>query len=281
MPTPDASVFAKRPWRLIEESDFAGALAVPTMLNWQQSQFYYWLGRDWARNWGVAVDLGCFAGGSTARLAAGLAASGSDAPVHAYDRFGASDQAKSNVLYPAGIDPFDGEDIRPLAERLLAPWSDRVHLHGGEITEQRWDGSTIEILVMDASKRPKTMDRMAQTFWPSIISDRTIVVQPDVLHHKQPWVATQMALWADHFEPVAWIGRSSVAYLCTRTPTPDKLRNRRVAGMDPARQERLLEKSVADMARFGADAAEAAERTLKTYLANPGVDMAWKMKEPE
>ncbi|MCB2131987.1 MAG: hypothetical protein KDD96_06205, partial [Rhodobacteraceae bacterium] len=85
--TRDISEFSGTPWRDIADQIPQRARAVPTMLKAEEQALYFWIARDWAKGAGAIVDLGCFAGGSTARLAAGAEAAGYAAEIHAYDRF--------------------------------------------------------------------------------------------------------------------------------------------------------------------------------------------------
>ena len=56
---------------------------VRTMLSDEESRLLYWLARHYAEGNGEICDLGCFAGGSTARLAAGVADADRTTLVHA------------------------------------------------------------------------------------------------------------------------------------------------------------------------------------------------------
>lgn len=75
------SEFAARPWAKVTDSDLAPGLAVPSMLQLEESQLYHWLGRHVPGD-GATVDLGAYAGGSAARLS-GLALSGQGYHLHA------------------------------------------------------------------------------------------------------------------------------------------------------------------------------------------------------
>lgn len=238
---PDPAVFAEAPWGAIRWRAFGAARDVPTMLSRQERKLYLWLGQHWATGTGAIVDLGCFVGGSTAYLAQGAARARHAAPIHAFDRFRASEEVKELLLYPSGIDRFDGDDIEPLARSLLAPWDPQIVLHPGEIEEQSWDGSPIEILAIDAAKTAASADRMAEMFFPHLIPGRSIVVQQDFLHWKVPWIPAQMERMSEAFRPVAFCPRDTMAYLCVAPVTPAVLKAGRVSGLrDRALQEGLL-----------------------------------------
>lgn len=68
------------------------------MLCREEQRLYHWIIAYCATGAGAVVELGCFSGGSTARLAGGT-----------------------------------GGDILPLASKLLQPWFDHIELHPGPL----------------------------------------------------------------------------------------------------------------------------------------------------
>lgn len=223
MPVSPPPPFASRPW-LAEDLELPPeALRVPTMLSDEESKLLYWLARDLATGQGAICDLGCFAGGSTARLAAGAAAAGHGASLHAYDHFLIQEEQKPRFLTPAGIAPFKGKDMLPAVRELLAPWTDRLHLHKGDIRNSAAPEGAIEILFIDAAKTPETADVIAQRFMPSLIPGHSLVIQQDYLHWRQPWLPAQMELLAECFELVAWCRKGTAVFRCTAPVTQEIL----------------------------------------------------------
>lgn len=273
-----ARIFAAAPWRSLTPEALGAAGAVPTMLAREEQLFYYWLMRDWARGDGATVDLGCFAGGSTARLAEGQRAGGRTGPVHAYDRFCADERVKGKFLYPAGIAPIEGEDILPLVRQLLSPWGAEIVLHPGRIEEQSWDDGPIEILVMDASKIVANMDRMAEIFFPALIPGRSVVVQQDYLHWANPWIAVQMARMRRWLKPVAHARGDTVAFLCIAPIGEAALAAGRVGVLSDAEMRKALFAARRHMRMLGV--AERVKPLIRTHEANPGVRSAHAMKKP-
>lgn len=246
------------------------------MLHPDEQKLYFWLTAIWAQDSGAIVDLGCFVGGSTARLAAGATAAGLQAPIHAYDRFTADENVKAKALYSAGVAPFDGHDILPLAEELLSPWTGRIALHPGEVEDQRWTGDPIEVLVVDAAKTASTADAIAGTFFPALIPGRSVVVQQDCLHWRLPWLPVQMTLLSTCFMPVARCGPTSMLFLCTRTPDQQTLDAARVAHLTDAALTTQLTAAGADWEAFDANT-QIAHMTA-ALAANPGERISWRMK---
>lgn len=233
----DLATFENAPWKRINPALLAQAAAVPTMLAPEEQQFYAWVTSEWMQGDGAVVDLGCFAGGSTARLAAGHQHAGHPGLIHAYDRFHANEQTKEHILYAQGIAPFEGNNILDLTIDLLTPWTERIALYAGDIEDQVWEDGPIEVLMMDASKTIPTMDQMARMFFPSLIPGQSLVVQQDYLFWRLPWIPIQMELLADYFTPVACVPKHTMVFLNTRAIDPDALDATTVHRLTP--EERL------------------------------------------
>ena len=242
MYVPPPPPFDARPWADIALPD--DAAAVPTMLSDEEGQFLFWLARDYAKGVGGIADLGCFAGGSTARLAAGVAAAGRTSPVLAYDHFTIQEHQKERYLYPAGIAPFSGRNMMPAVKQLLAPWREIVAFKPGDLLQKGWPAGNIEILFIDAAKTPETADGIATEFFPYLIPGHSVIVQQDYLHWRQPWVPAQMELFGDAVTPVAWCRHGTVAFLVTDDMDTQRIASGRVAGLDDQELKRLLQRAL-------------------------------------
>ena len=268
-----------RPWLNVPYYFVGCARRVPTMLSKHEQLLYYWLGAHWARGAGDFVDLGSYVGGSTACLAEGHITATLPGRIHAFDMFTSSEKLKQRMLYSGGIDPFEGEDILPLSQKLLSPWSDRVVFHKGEITDQTWDGTPIEVLTMDASKIALKTDAMARIFFPSLIPGGSVLVQQDYLHFSQPWIAAQMELLADYVQPVGHCPDDSMVYLCTRQIDQDALDHAEVGLLTDAELLDLVEAAKARHAGKGLEARF--DQMSRAIAANPDVRIAWKFAKPQ
>lgn len=244
MPVTPPQPFASRPWLDDDLEIPAEALRVPTMLSDEEARLLYWLARDVATGQGAICDLGCFAGGSTARLAAGAAAAGHDVPLHAYDHFVIQEKQKPRFLAPAGIAPFEGKDLLPAAQELLAPWADRLHLHKGDIRRSSVPDGAIEILFIDAAKTTETADVIARRFMPGLIPGHSLVIQQDYLHWRQPWVPAQMELMAECFELVAWCRQGTAVFRCTAPVTPDVVDRAATRDLSDRDLDRLVRQAI-------------------------------------
>ena len=279
-PYPIPDDFAAEPWRGVDNAALRPADAVPTMLHRQEQKLYYWLTRNAVGGPGAVVDLGAFVGGSTARLAQGLADAGSDAPLHAYDRFTVDPQTKQAYLYRNGIAPFEGSDMLPLARQLLAPWGDRIRLHVGEIQDSGWDPADgpIAILVLDACKRTEWTDDTARSFYPHLVAGRSVINHQDFLQWNQFWLPPHMMLMADFFAPLAFVRGTSMMYRCERVPSAADLAARSVAAMDDAQMIEAIRDTKRRFRGWGIGGH--LDRMIAAIRLNPGERRHWVMQAP-
>lgn len=277
---PLTELMRDRPWRGVGARLLAPAAHVPTMLHPHEQQLYYWLTRHQVGGAGAVVDLGAFAGGSTARLAQGLADAGSPALLHAYDRFTADERVKKHYLYPAGVAPFEGNDIAPLAQKLLSPWADRIRLHRGEIQTIGWnpDDGPIAVLILDACKRPDWTDSMAASFYPHLVAGQSVINHQDFLQWNQFWLPPHMLLMADFFAPLAFVRGTSLLFRCTRTPSAAEIAERRVAALDDAQLTEALRDAKRRFRGWGMGAM--LTRMIEAIRLNPGERRHWQMQAP-
>jgi hypothetical protein len=270
---PICQSFGTAPWRNIGHEDTRLAAEVPTMLRREECLLYYWLAKN-SQGLGATVDLGTFAGGSTAYLASGLAASGQAHHLFGYDRFTASQEARALHLSPSGIALTDQEDILPLAERFLAPWRSNITLQRGEIADLEWRGGPVELLVVDAAKSTHLADHIAQQFYPHLIAGQSVLVHQDFLHKQQPWLAVQMVRLADYFMPLGLVARDCVVFVCTKPVTPEALAHAATLEMD---DDKLLSQIRAAAKLYDFIPKERFKEMIEKLRANPGARVAWQL----
>ncbi|WP_289044132.1 hypothetical protein [uncultured Aliiroseovarius sp.] len=275
----DTSEFNSAPWRKIGWDRLRQVRSVPTMLAGAEQKLYYWLTSEWTRDIGAVVDLGCFVGGSTARLAAGHQSAGKRSWIHAYDRFKADERTKKNELYRKGIATFKGENTYWLTRDLLEPWDERISLHRGDIMDKRWDGGPIELLILDAAKSADTTDGIAERFFSHLVPGQSLVVQQDYFHWRLPWIPVQMHLLSDWFQPVAFCPDDTVVFLNTRQIDDTALTAGRVGGLDDDALLRHLTE-VQPLARSWRQRRRI-YRMKRTVEANPGVRTGHLMNDPD
>lgn len=271
-------IFTDRPWLTTEPAGWSMAKRVPTMLAEPEQHFYAWATEHWMTGIGEVVDLGSFIGGSTARLALGHALAGHSGKVHAYDRFTADEAVKQRTLYRQGIERFEGNDIFELSKELLSPWVDRITFHRGEIETLGWSGAPIEVLCIDAFKKADLADIMVKQFFPSLIPGHSLIIQQDFLHHKNPWLAAQMIGLRAAVTPVAFVENDTMVFSVNQTLHPDLLSVAEISDITDAQIFDAIEICRDWFASFDLD------RRLDTMSAalraNPGVRVAWQMRNP-
>lgn len=274
--TPDP--FAERPWQQTDAATLAPVAHVPTMLGSEEERLYYWLAREAPGGEGAIADLGSFVGGSAARLALGMIDGGRRGRVHLFDRFTADERVKARLLYPAGVPRFEGEDAFHVARRLLAPFSDRLRFHRGEVVTKSWPegAGDIALMTLDICKLPRVSDIVAQRFLPHL-RQGGIVVQQDFTAWDQPWTCAQTLLLTDWLEPLVRV-EDSLVLRCVTVPTARALQ---AATIEDLSDETLVVALREAASAFAAqDVAAHVEAMIEAVRANPGVRAPWLMRHP-
>lgn len=128
---------------------------------------------------------------------------------------------------------------------------------------------------MDASKSPATMDHMAQEFFPHLIPGRSIVIQQDYLHWRQPWVTVQMQLLKRHFRPLVHIPEENVVWVCKKEISTKDIERNLVNPLSNADMIPIVEQA---MERFGKRFGHHHfERMISGLRRNPDIRIAWNM----
>lgn len=256
----DGVDWATRPWEAVTEAALADARDVPTMLSPDEARLYFWLAAR-AEGSGAVVDLGTHRGGSAARLLAGLEAGASRAQVWTYDRF-ATPEGEADML---------GQ-----VQAALGRWGERLVLVKGDIARQSWTGRPVEILSVDAAKSAATADRIAEEFFPALEPGRSVLIQQDFLHAKQPWLTAQMAALAECFTLVAPAGRMCAVFVPRVRVTAREVQTARTGELDDAAL--IAGVRAAERAFGGLLPARSFAAQREMVRANPKVRDAWRMK---
>lgn len=190
--------------------------ATHTMLYYEEQQMLFALARDHFKNEGSIVDAGCFLGGSTVALAAGLLenprfkANPREQVIHSYDLFEVEPWAIGHHL-PADT-ALDRNLLHDWAINVT-PFADVLAVHPGDIREQPAPDN-IEILFIDVAKNVDVNEHMAQAYFPHLIPGHSIVIQQDYLYEEwNGWIHILMEWYSDYFEMVGSTERNSVAFL--------------------------------------------------------------------
>ena len=238
------AVLQAQPWRSVEVPD--AAVAVPTMLSYQERQLLHWLARDYVSGAGRIVDGGSFLGGSTVALASGLAARADgpwDATIASYDLFRVEEYTLANFA-AALPDPTPGASFRAAFDAHIAPWARHVEVREGDAGAIGWSGEPIEVLFLDMVKTWPLNDLVLAQFLPCLIPGRSVIVQQDYLWGYGPWINLTMELLDGCVEQLGSMPNGSVAYLLTAPVPLDLIGAGLAESLTPDRQRQLMNRAV-------------------------------------
>ena len=154
--------------------------------------FLHYLARTQYRNRGSIIEFGPLGGVSTCALALGAP----EAILHAYDFWIYHDSLRD---YFPGRYLRLGQSVLPAFLENIRPFRDRVRVHRGDLTRQRWASGPIEIVFVDAAKTPASLLHMFREFFPWVVPQGWIVWQ-DYVSATCPWIHLALEELADYFE---------------------------------------------------------------------------------
>jgi hypothetical protein len=271
-------IIRRRPW----DSRFyqlpAEAAAVPTMLTPEEGKMLCWLGEHFYQNEGAVVELGSFLGGSTVRLAAGLARSPHPWTLHAYDRFQIEERLKPRFLYSAGYEKFDGTDMFHIFQKHVEPFGDRIVPHPGNAVLNPWIGGPIELLFVDMAKTVESHHHILDSFFPSLMPG-SIIIQQDYLHCRTPWLFTAMELLHPKIEFLSSARDNSALFLCNEVPNTEDLEHAHYDTLAADDVEKLIRRA---RTRFPLEwQREMVGMALDAYKTAPQAKLSWAFPAPD
>jgi len=212
-----------------------------SMLTIEEKQLLYWLTSQYFSGSGAVIDAGCFAGGSTISLAAGLATAGGRATwgararINSYDTF-LTDDFMRDWYFERNNLRTEGNRFRSIFDSAISSYDDLVAVHDGDITTASWTGEPIEILFIDVCKLWHINDHVTREFFPWLIPGRSIVVQQDFFHHLEYWVIITQELLHEHFEYLGFVKWNTAMFRCISlvapTAIPPRLRDLGLSELD-------------------------------------------------
>ena len=206
---------------------------VPTMLTRRELDYLHWIANR-SDTSGRIIELGCFLGGSTAALIAGLKSAGkAKKPLLVYDSFTApDDQAFHSApeLKDFGLEP--NTSFREMYERLHTSRMQLIEIREGMIQPELPSNAAellypeqepISLLFIDIAKQWGVHCSILQTFFKHLLPN-AIVVQQDFGDFRVPWLPIHMWQLRSSFEPLHRIGSSSMFSFRTATQSPELTR---------------------------------------------------------
>ena len=251
MPSPPAAGrFTERPWRALSAPP--DVLRVPTMLSEHELGLLYGLARDFADpDIGAVVDAGCFLGGSSAALLAGMRdrrEPWTGPPVVSYDLFRVEEYELRNWFSHR---PFVevGHSFRSFYDRHVAGYPTPHRVLEGDITEIGWTGEPIHVFFVDVLKTAGVNRAVQRDFLPHLVPGESVLIHQDYGYGAHPYIHIGVELIADRLRPLDWMPHGSHVFLVEQELTAD------VVAVDPESlsvddQFRLMDRAIA---RFTGD----------------------------
>lgn len=171
------------------------------MLSAQELALLQWAAHRSFSGKGAIIDAGCFLGGSTAALAAGLRKSPfRGARIQSFDRFTVGeDEIGQDYIVPFQQITAPGS-FRAVFNENIRAFADLVEVHEGDIAQVAWDGSPVEILFVDVAKTPAIDARLIRQFYPCLLPGQSLLIHQDFLWSEVPWLTLSMDFFRDYFE---------------------------------------------------------------------------------
>jgi hypothetical protein len=213
------------------------------MLSSVERQLLYWLARDYASGKGAVVDGGCFIGGSTAALLAGLrdrSPQWSGPPLESYDKFRV--EAYEIPQFFAGTTLAVGDSFRPVFEDNVRSFDVPHIVHEGDIVGMGWSGEPIELLFLDVLKSWKINDAVLRDFFPHL-SPGSVIVQQDYGWGAGPWIHITMELIRDSVRLVDYMKAGSHVFVVERQ-LAGRLLARGLRGLSHHEQLEILQSAI-------------------------------------
>lgn len=156
---------------------------IPSMNRTKVHDYLQFLGRSWTRK-GIALELGCWLGGTAAPLLAGLVEADYDRPFMCYDRWKA-DASEVLKAQEAGVVLHLGQDLLPVFLDNVQPIYSNIQPFKGRIFNllDSYPGTPIEICIFDAPKKNPTFEMAIRKLSPHWIAGTTVLGLLDYYFH--------------------------------------------------------------------------------------------------
>jgi len=220
-----------------------------SMLSEDEKHLLFWLTSEYFTGAGAIIDAGCFAGGSTVALAAGLAAvSDKEAladprtRIDSFDRF-ITDEYMRVWYFEQNQLKTEGDRFRNIFDAIVHDYRSMVRVFDGDITQTSWEKEPVEVLFLDVCKTWEVNDFCTRLFFPLLIPGQSLVVQQDFFHHLEYWVILTHELLHEHFEFIGCVRWNSAVFRCL-TPVPESAIPVRLRDFGLDELDRLLERHI-------------------------------------
>jgi hypothetical protein len=233
----------RRPWRDVSlPPDVVG---IPTMLSKSERKLLYALARDYASEDAAIVDAGCFLGGSTAALLAGIRdrrEPWKGPPMASYDLFRVEEYTIPKFF---ADDPSFrvGDSFRHRFEANVAGFGVPSVVHEGDIAEIGWPGGPIDIFFVDVVKTWEVNDAVLRDFFPSLVPGRSVIIHQDYGWGPMPWIPITVELMRDSLRLIDGMEWGSHVFFVEKE-IPVELMEQGIRTLDHDQQLELIDSAI-------------------------------------
>ena len=186
----------------------------PGMISLAERRYLYWLAAEGYAGAGAVVEVGTWLGLSTIHIGAGLRDAGYHDALHCYDRFvwmpGHSAKAPLRLRL--------GSSFQAHFERNVRPIYPGVGVTRCDLSEARWEGGPIEILVVDAPKHLPAISDLFAAFGPHLLPDSSLIVFQDYTHFPSYAIAAVLSTLENELELVHVVESGGIVSFRVRRP---------------------------------------------------------------
>lgn len=215
------------------------------MLSPDELRLLYALARDYADGSGAIVDAGCFLGGSSAALLAGLRDRDhkwGGPPLFSYDLFQVEDYTRDTFFAGHGLEI--GDSFRRLYDENIAPFNAPHTVREGDIIELGWDGGPIDVFFVDILKTWTINKAVHESFFPSLVPGRSLIVHQDYGWGLLPWLHISTELMWESLRRVDMMPFGTHVFLLERPIDPDVLSLDLERDIDEHERIRLIDRAI-------------------------------------
>ncbi len=219
------------------------------MLSGKERRLLYSLARDYAADDGAIVDAGCFLGGSTVALLAGVrdrATPWEGPPVVSYDLFRVEDYTIPR-FFEGDESVRAGDSFRDRFDANVMEFPVPHVVREGDITEIGWSGEPIDVLFLDVLKTWEINDAVLRDFFPSLVPGRSVIVHQDYGWGWLPWIPITVELMRDSVRFIDGMEWGSHVFFLEEE-VPAELIENGVSGLDLDDRLAIIDRVVADTA---------------------------------
>jgi hypothetical protein len=195
----------------------------PGMLSYLERALLMNLVRTTWRGEGAVVDAGSFFGASIVAAAEGMRSqdvAGPAAerfpdgkPIHGFElgHMPHANGPKVQVRTWYGVDYRAGDSFVPRLEKTVAPYSDLVQLHIGDLTKESWSpDAPIEIAFIDVCKTKFLNAHVTKEFHPALLPDGATLINREFFGDGAPWLKVTMGHLKDYYRWEGQVQTSSI-----------------------------------------------------------------------